>query len=244
MILAVGLRHQPGETSFAHQSKEKVMQYRLQLQSVRKESLSLRAYLNKVKSCCDLLGAAGCKVFEGDQILHILAGLGVDYNRVVVTITSKLEELTVREVSALLTSFERRLDSAVKNSSINREGSIPTANLVQAENQRSNSNSNFRNGRNNYRGNGGRSFNFRGRGGRAGRSGGKIICQLCQKPGHGANKCWHRFEQNFVPTPPQVRNPNLQGQGGFNRMNPIANVVQARNQNVVQHTASPQYAPS
>ena len=40
-----------------------------------------------------------------------------------------------------------------------------------------------------------------------------------------------------------MRNPSLQGQGWFNQMNPTANVVQARNQNVVQHTAPPQYAP-
>ena len=85
MILVVGLSTSQEiweaiETSFAHQSKAKVMQYRLQLQSIRKESLSMRAYLNKVKSCCDLLGAAGYKVSEGDQILHILAGLGADYN--------------------------------------------------------------------------------------------------------------------------------------------------------------------
>lgn len=51
-----------------------------------------------------------------------------------------------------------------------------------------------------------------------------MICQLCDKPGHTAAKCWHRFEQNYAPPQPQFRGgaPNQQ-QGSFN---PSAHLVQ------------------
>ncbi|KAL3629091.1 hypothetical protein CASFOL_026313 [Castilleja foliolosa] len=66
------------ENVFANQNKAKVMQIRLQLQTLKKGGLSMREYLNKIKSCCDLLSAAGEKLSESDQLLYILGGLGVE----------------------------------------------------------------------------------------------------------------------------------------------------------------------
>lgn len=56
------------------------MQYKLQLQTLKEDNLSMSEYLPKIKTCCDLLSSAGCGVSEDDQILHILAGLGSDYD--------------------------------------------------------------------------------------------------------------------------------------------------------------------
>lgn len=117
------------ETNFASQPKAKIMQYKLQIQTMKKESLAMTEYLSKMKSCCDLLRAAGCKIEEEDQILHILSGLGREYDPVMVTITSKVEASTVQEVTALLLSFEARLETA-KHSPLNLEGSQPTANIA------------------------------------------------------------------------------------------------------------------
>ena len=66
-----------------------------------------------------------------------------------------------------------------------------------------------------------------GRGGRGyGRGGKKIVCQPCEKPGHSAAKCWHRFEQNYTPPQVQYRGnaPQHQNQGFFN---PSAHLVQS-----------------
>ena len=66
------------------------------------------------------------------------------------------------------------------------------------------------------------------RGGRSGRSfgrnGNKVICQLCDKPGHTAARCWHRLEQNYAPpqSQPRANNPPQ-----FSYYNPAANLVQA-----------------
>lgn len=80
MVMVVGLDSshkiwQALETNYSSQSKAKIMQYKLQLQTLKKENLSMTDYLNKIKTCCDLLGSAGCRVSNEDHILHILAGL-------------------------------------------------------------------------------------------------------------------------------------------------------------------------
>ena len=51
-----------------------------------------------------------------------------------------------------------------------------------------------------YRGGyGGRGF--RGCGGRSSEQN-SLTCQLCHKTGHTSFNCWHRFDQNFTPSPP------------------------------------------
>lgn len=82
----------------------------------------MREYLSKVKYCCDFIASIGHKVSKKDQILHILFGLGIEYDPVMVTITSKMEAWIVNDVHALLLSFESRLESLVV-SAINTNGS-------------------------------------------------------------------------------------------------------------------------
>lgn len=65
MVIVVGLTTSREiwsalETNFASQSKAKIMHYKLQLQTLRKDSLTMMEYLNKIKSICDMLGSAGC----------------------------------------------------------------------------------------------------------------------------------------------------------------------------------------
>ena len=100
------------EKSFASQSPARIMQYKLQLQTLKKGSLTMREYLTKMKSYADVLASAGHKLTEDDQILHILSGLGHEYDPVVVPITSRSESFPLKDVAALILSFETRLDPA------------------------------------------------------------------------------------------------------------------------------------
>ena len=70
-------------------------------------TLNMIQYLTKVKSCCDILAIAGHRVTEEDQILYVLTSLGNEYDLAVVTITSTY---TLRDVGAILLSFETRLE--------------------------------------------------------------------------------------------------------------------------------------
>ena len=109
--------------------------------------------------------------------------------------------------------------------STNTEGSQPVLNLVQQSGQK-------RDGPpyNKFDSKGGRGGSRNQRGGRGrgfGRGVSKIICQLCEKPGHSAAKCWHRFEQNYTPPQVQFRGnapPPQQHQSYFN---PSAHLVQS-----------------
>lgn len=220
------------EMSFASQSKAKIMQYKLQLQTMKKDSMCMREYLNKVKMCCDLLGSAGCKIADEDQILHILGGLGSEYDPIMVTVTSKANVWSVQDVGALLLTFESRQESS-KQLSITSEGSELSVNIAHSGFQRRDSQS-LSNRGNFGGGNRGGNHGFRGgRGGRGGRfSGNKPTCQVCQKPGHTADRCWHRFEQHFQPqAAPRARQP--QHQQSYQQQQPFhpapsANVAQTR----------------
>ena len=196
------------ETNFASRSTAKVMQYRQQVQNMKKESLPMKEYLSKIKTLFDLLSSVGCKIFSNEQILHILGGLGQDYDPVVCVVTSRVEPWTVHDVSSFLLSFDSRIE-ATRNSSSSIEGSQPSLNLVQQSGQRRDSHYN-----NESDSGAGRGSSRSPRGGRGGRNsrrgGGKIICQLCEKPGHSAAKCWNRYKQNYPPSQGQMQRGNLQ----------------------------------
>ncbi|KAL3652810.1 hypothetical protein CASFOL_002491 [Castilleja foliolosa] len=204
------------ESNFASQSKAKTLQYKLQLQTTKKGNLSMREYLAKVKMCCDLLATTGNPVSQSDQLMHILSGLGSEYDPVMVTVTAGINSFGLNDVQALLLSFEARLENAMSMSSagaINTDGSQPTVKYASQENyQKKNSSPRGRGGNSNFRG------GFRGRGGRM-QGGGRITCQVCHVPGHSADRCWHRYDQtygvqgstqsNAGDTNNQSRNPSL-----------------------------------
>ncbi|KAK6164729.1 hypothetical protein DH2020_001593 [Rehmannia glutinosa] len=96
--------------SFASQNGAKVMQHKLQLQTLKKGNMPMREYLNKIKSLCDLLTSVGHGIDESDQVLHVLSGLGAEYNPVIVSVTSRLEPCSLREAHAILLSYENRLE--------------------------------------------------------------------------------------------------------------------------------------
>ncbi|KAK6117406.1 hypothetical protein DH2020_048862 [Rehmannia glutinosa] len=78
------------ETSFASQSKARLMQHKFQLQNLKEGTLNLRKYLNKAKACCDALASVGHKLSEEDQVMHVFSGLPSEYNQVIVTKTSAI----------------------------------------------------------------------------------------------------------------------------------------------------------
>ncbi|XP_047942426.1 uncharacterized protein LOC125189201 isoform X1 [Salvia hispanica] len=97
------------ETNFASRSTAKVMQYRQLVQNMKEESLPM-------KTLFDLLGSVGCKISNDEQILHILGGLGRDYDPVVCAVTSRVVPWKVPDVSSFLLSFESRIETT-RNSS-------------------------------------------------------------------------------------------------------------------------------
>jgi hypothetical protein len=85
------------EKSFSSSSRAGIIQLRLELQSIKKGSLSMIDYILKVKGAADSLAAIGEPVSEQDQVMNLLGGLRSDYNAVVtaINIRSLLKLFTV-----------------------------------------------------------------------------------------------------------------------------------------------------
>ena len=138
--LVVGLRFARDiwsalETNFANRSTAKIMQYRQQMQNLKKDSLTMSEYVGKMRNYFDLLGSVGCRISEDEQVLHILGGLGQEYDPAVCAISSRSDSWSLGDATPFLLTFELRMETTISHSS-NREGSQPVLNLVQQSNQR------------------------------------------------------------------------------------------------------------
>ncbi|CAA0834855.1 Unknown protein, partial [Striga hermonthica] len=179
------------EASFSTRSKARTMHYRIQLQNLKKGNLNIKEYVNKIKVCCDTLAAGGHVITEQDQIMHILIGVSSEYDAVVVSVNARVETLTLVDVMALLLTYESRLEAAA----IATENTIlPSANIASQNNKPQQNFSNQRE-RGGYRG---KERGARGRGGRFPQN--RVQCHICGYTNHTADKCYNRFNSDFVPS--------------------------------------------
>ncbi|KAG8486951.1 hypothetical protein CXB51_020530 [Gossypium anomalum] len=70
---------------FAANSSTKQSQLQHELHSLRKGSLSVRSYVNKITSLCALLAASGSHILEAERSAVLLAGLSSDFDSIVST---------------------------------------------------------------------------------------------------------------------------------------------------------------
>ncbi|KAH6775591.1 hypothetical protein C2S52_013152 [Perilla frutescens var. hirtella] len=152
--------------------------------------------------------------------LQTLKKDGREYDPMMVTITAQTDSWHLQDVYALFLDFEACLETA-RITSVNTEGSEPSACQIS---QASHSNNNNYNGRgregyfNNNRGrNNNNRGNFRGRGHSRGGNN-KLVCQVS---GHTADRCWHRYDQSYGNQ--QQRH---QQSPQHNYQNPVLNIAQ------------------
>ena len=91
---------------FYASSKARIMQLRLEFQTIKKGGDTMMEYILKVKTITDNLAAIGEPVKERDQILQILGGLGPEYNSIVASLTSRDEDLSLHFVHSILLTHE------------------------------------------------------------------------------------------------------------------------------------------
>ncbi|TXG52621.1 hypothetical protein EZV62_021790 [Acer yangbiense] len=189
---------------FVSQTCARVSQYKQDIGRLKKNNLTMREYLSKMKSLSDALASVGHSLSQEDQVSNITNGLGAEYESVIVSVTSRVEPFTVSEVTALLLAHEKRIESY----SLNPDGSTPSANLAFNNGQKKQNITGSQNFKPNqytynqqFQGNRGKG---RGRGhGNGGRgwSNNKPQCQLCGKFGHIVQKCYHRFDPFYTGFP-------------------------------------------
>lgn len=160
------------------------MQIRMQLTNLHKNEMSMVDYFQKTKVLTDTLASIGKPLRDEEIICYILAGLGLDYDTLVASVTTRADAMIVSDLYPHLLSFELRVEH---ENSLLQTGS--SANNVTLSNN--NPSHNNRDGRR-FR---------RGRGRNSGRglegSGNKPTCQVCGKVGHNALWCYHRFGHSY-----------------------------------------------
>lgn len=67
-------------------------------------------YLNKMKALFDALGFAEGSLSEGDQLMYVLGGLGIEYDSIVTVVNSMPGHFSLIGVGSLLFCQEIRLE--------------------------------------------------------------------------------------------------------------------------------------
>ncbi|KAL9443488.1 hypothetical protein AB3S75_016782 [Citrus x aurantiifolia] len=100
------------EVQFGSQSKSRLLHLRYMMNSTRKDDLKITDYFIKMKSIADNMAAAGSALSDDDLILHVLSGLGPDYNSVATYITGQVGvgKMNVNEAYAMLLTQEARIE--------------------------------------------------------------------------------------------------------------------------------------
>ncbi|KAJ9682208.1 hypothetical protein PVL29_018201 [Vitis rotundifolia] len=211
--------------NFNSQSSAKVMFYKIQMQMLKKDGLTMRDYLTKMKNYCDLLTTAGHKISDTNHILAIMQSLGDEYESVIAVISSKKSSPSLQYVTSTLIAHEGRIAHKISSNdlSVNYTSQYSNRGSSSSWNSNGHPSSGFRN-RNQFRGNQMTRGSFvpnRGRGRGRAQGGIKPQCQLCNKFGHTIHRCFYRYDPNFHgnmlangPTPSGLGNGARNGASG------------------------------
>ncbi|KAF5463649.1 hypothetical protein F2P56_013801 [Juglans regia] len=183
----------PNFTSWA-----KDFHIRFQLTNLSCGEKTITEYFGKVRSLADTLAATGNPLPDKELVTYILIGLGPLYESFVTSITTRSEFVSSHELFQMLLIHESRMAHSTK------QLLEPSVNVSVQSSQGGQS----QRGRHPFRGRQGRGRgNNRSPGGRFGSNfsgnqtqtsgGAHPICQVCQKMGHVALQCRHRFNHSI-----------------------------------------------
>ncbi|KAG8489617.1 hypothetical protein CXB51_017591 [Gossypium anomalum] len=164
---------------FAADTSVKQSQLRHDLHSLKKGTLSVRAYVDKIKGLCALLAASGVQISETERTVVLLAGLSSDFDAVVSSVS----------LSPVLFPFQRVVDTLLEceaRQARSVQDVLISANLVEGS-QSHDVDGSSRGGRPPLRG--------RGRGFRP-----RVQCQICSRYGHLAQRCYYRYYRDVTST--------------------------------------------
>jgi hypothetical protein len=154
-------------------------------------------YMNKMQSLGDEMATTRRTLKDEELVEYILTGIGPEYDPIVSVVIAKETLVSISELYSQLLAFETRLTLMGT-----QEGGGSSANPAY-----------HGHGHSNHGGGGCDGFAEGSRGGYncgGGRGGFSCdrhntgndkhpICQACKKRGHMADRCWHRFEEDYVP---------------------------------------------
>jgi hypothetical protein len=191
------------EGMFSSQTRARVVNTRMTLANTKKGNTSTVEYFAKMRALGDEMNAARWKLEDEELVEYILAGLDFEYNPVVSAVVARVEPISISELYTQVLAFEMRLELMGQGAS-----SYSTSSANSAQRWRDG----FSCGQGRGRGTPGRGGGDRDQNSSPSRGGGqqfwrnnntegRPLCQVCFKPGHMANRCWHRFDESYEPDP-------------------------------------------
>lgn len=169
------------------------------IQSMKKGNKKFSQYVSEIKALCDQLESIGAPLSDQEKIYGVLRGLGREYESITTVIENTMDNFpgpNFDDVMFKLTAFDEKLTtyeditqvSPTQAFYVNRGGSSSR-------------------GRGSYRGRGRGSYSTQGRGfpQQISQGGGRgsaqpdnrPTCQICNKFGHPAYKCYKRFDHSY-----------------------------------------------
>ena len=109
-------------------SKSRLLELRTEIQSLKKDGLTVDEYVLKLKTLVDKLSSIGEPVSNRDQLINLFQGLGAEYNSFVTSINSRVDLPTVEEVHSLLLSYDLRLQT--QNTPVSDHLNLVQANMT------------------------------------------------------------------------------------------------------------------
>jgi glutathionylspermidine synthase len=98
------------QTSFASQSRARVINTRMALATTEKRLSTVAEYISKMKTLADEMASAGKKLDDEELTSYILDGLDSEYNSIVSSIAARVEPISFGELYSQLLTHENRLD--------------------------------------------------------------------------------------------------------------------------------------
>lgn len=217
------------ENAFAQSSQAREFQLEAEISLLQKGDMSLTHYLSKFKRLCDDLVAIGKPISDEKKVFCLLKGLGPNYDSFttsmlkppipsytdLIPLLQSHEAIKQAHVPHHYTHpkqteafvgqrFSEGNGCAGANRSNNRQFTSNGRGFIQTGHNPSRHGTNFRPN------NGGQSQDRQSQPKHQVRNstefpkptqkgGTQITCQICDKPGHGALKCWNRFNHAFKP---------------------------------------------
>ncbi|KAF5453958.1 hypothetical protein F2P56_023662 [Juglans regia] len=175
----------------ATHSQAKQFQVRFQLANLTRGDQNITDYFGKVRALANILAASGKPLPDPEFVTYLLSGLGSAYDVFVTSITTRAEPISSNELYQFLLIHESRLAHGVRGS----PAIEPSVNLTTTTGR--GSRAPYRGGRSARNGRG--RFNHPNRGGRSfsPATSQHPTCQVCQKSGHVALQCRHRFDHSY-----------------------------------------------
>lgn len=98
------------ENMYSAQSRARVTNLRMQLASLKKGSMNVAAYFDKMKTLGDEIAAAGKPIDNDEMVSFILNGLDFEYNPIVSSILGRTDPISINDLYAQIMAFEMLLE--------------------------------------------------------------------------------------------------------------------------------------